>query len=67
MGLHGHLGEYNLNMRKILNEVVNNIKNTDEDVLNERLKIAENNTFSETINHVLLEESRKCQEANEKI
>lgn len=54
-------------MRKILNEVVNNIKNTDEDVLNERLKIAENNTFSETINHVLLEESRKCQEANEKI
>lgn len=54
-------------MRKILNEVVNNIKNTDEDVLNERLKIAENNTFSETINHVLLEESRKCQEAKEKI
>lgn len=55
-----------MNMRKILNEVVNNVKSTDQDILNERLKIAENNTFSETINHILVEESRKCQEADVK-
>ena len=47
-----------MNMRKILNEVVNNIKSTDQDILNERLKIAENNTFSQTINHILAEESQ---------
>lgn len=56
-----------MTMRNILNEVVNNIKSTDQDILNERLKIAETNTFSETINHILTEESRKCQEAKEKI
>lgn len=56
-----------MNMRQILNEVVNDIKSTDQDVLNERLQIAENNTFSETINHILVEESHKCQEAKEKI
>ena len=54
-------------INKILNEVVNNIKSTDQDILNERLKIAENNTLSETINHILTEESCKCQEAKEKI
>lgn len=55
-----------MNMRKILNEVVNNVKSTDQDILNERLKIAENNTFSETINHILAEESHKCHEADVK-
>lgn len=56
-----------MTMRKILNEVVNNIKSTDQDILNERLKIAENNTLSETINHILTEESCKCHEADAKI
>lgn len=55
-----------MNMQQILNRVVNNIKSTDQDILNERLKIAENNTFSETINHILVEESRKCREADVK-
>lgn len=54
-------------MRKILHEVVNNIKNTDEDILNERLKVAENSTFAQAINYILTEESNKCHEAKEKI